>query len=318
MRAPAAPLWVLRGFAQAVLAPFVPSGEVVFNPTFPSPVLVPFVPSGEVVPPPSFISGTFPPLIASVAQVFEPLVQRRPDQLLSMLDGGTPSLLHVGASGKLFLTPLDQLDARTLALRTLRRYISLLNFRREVAPGEEAGRAFRLKLSQIHTEQPQDSGGEADLPSIAFLPGVGSTDTMGIGGIDILEETVGVEGPGTAIGRYGEYEEQFTIEVVAATVAHRNGIVAGLKQALRMQIEWNETILIVPEMFGVPAEFSVDEVEYVEEPYADQNRRRALLRVSLTVSELFLVRGFPLLDPRVLIELGADVVIRPRVDDDEL
>lgn len=315
---PAAPAWDLRGVAAAVVVPLVGSGEVVFNPTFPSPILVPFIPSGEAVPPPSFVSGTFPGLIASTAQVFEPSLLRRPDQINSMLDGGTASLLHVGASGRLFLTPLDQLDARTLALRTLRRYIALLNFRREVAPGEDGGRAFRLSLSQIHTEQPKDSGGEADLPSIAFLPGVGSTDTLGIGGISVLEDTLGVDGDGTAIAKYGEYSEQFTIEVVSATVAHRNGLVAGLKQALRMQLEWNETLLVVPELFGAAAEFSLDEVEYVEEPYADQNRRRALLRVTLTVPELFIIRGFPLLDPRVLLELGVEVVIEPRVDADVL
>lgn len=308
------------GAAPPVDLPLVPSGEVVFNPTFAFPVLVAFTPSTTAFGIPAFRRGFFPPLIASTSQVFEPTLGepgRRPDQVANMLDGGSPAFLHTGASGRLYLTPFRQYDARTLALRTLRRFLSLLTFRREVAPGEEGGRAFRLKLTQIHTEQPKDSGGEADLPTVAFLPGTGSVDTLGIGGINILDDTLGVDGPGTAVAKYGEYSERFTIEVVAASIATRAGLVAGLRQAFRAQLEWNALLLKVPELFDAGAYFELaeDEVEYVEEAYADQNRRRALIHVELTVPELFLVRGVPLLDPRVLIELGAELVlVLPEVD----
>lgn len=248
----------------------------------------------------------------------EPALLRRPDQIVDLLDGDDQNLVYRGGDGKLYLTPLQPKDARRHALEVLRQFFSLLTFRREVAPGEEDGRAFRVPLADIHLAQPTDNGGAgANLPSIVFRGGPdGTTDTLGIGGVQLLEDTYGVDGPGTAVGRYGEWVETFTIEVVAESDSKRQGIVAGLKQVFGILTAWNTLRLRIDEFFGVVANFELESVQYFDEPFAAQNRFRAELRSTLTVPELFVVRGLPLFKPQVLIEVGTDVVIvKPSIDD---
>lgn len=207
------------------------------------------------------------------------------------------------------LSPLPDRDARTVALERLRDFLLLTTFRRTVAPGQPSGQAFRLKEHQIHLEQPSDAGGEADLPSIAFLPlpGPGVHDTAGMGPMRLLDETFGLYGEDTAVVRFGEYVEPFTVEVVAAHTGHRRGLVAGLEAVFRLVAESQTLRLTLPRLFGSIANFELTGTRYFEDPLVAQNRRRAHLNVTMTVSDVWIAQGVARLDPRVLLEVGTEV-----------
>ncbi len=249
------------------------------------------------------------PSIASVAQFFEIALKRRPDRMLAMLPpSSTTNLIYTAPSGRLMLTPLPDRDARNQALRQLRTFLSLVTFRREVAPGEEGGRAFRIPIASIHEEMPDDVV-DLNPPAIGFLPqpGPGVHDDMGLGGPDILEETYGLYGPGTVVVRYGEYIEPFTIEVVAAKKASRRAVVAGLEAVLRMVSESGNLRLILPEFFGALADFDMTGTLYIDDPYVAQNRRKAHIYVTLTMSDLWLAHGIVRFQPSTNVQVSTEL-----------
>lgn len=226
--------------------------------------------------------------------------------MVAMLSPGTTtSIVVMGSNGRLLLTPLPTKDARSYALEALRKFLSLVTFRREVAPGE-TGRAFRVPLAQIHTDMPDDLV-DLNPPSIAFLPGAGTTDTMGLNGPQILEESFGLYGPGTALVRYGEYIEPFIIEVTATKKSPRRALVAGLETVLRIDSNDGCLQLALPEFFQGVAQFELTGKQYIDDSYAAQNRRRAHLFVTLTIADLWLAHGLPLMKPSVLLQVGAQL-----------
>jgi hypothetical protein len=309
-----AQLW--RGYANAIFPGFISSGEVVYNPTFLGPIVPDYIPSGEVVPQPSFIYGVQPPFIPSGERFFDHRFIRRPEELASMFPTGTtPLIVTMGGNARMVLVQLPDKDARHHALETLKRFITLLTFRRTGAPGQETF-PFRLSEKQVFDGRPDDNGGEADLPSIAFLPGTGTHQAYGMGGPDFIEETYGLYGEGSVVTSYGDYIETFTIEIVAPKIAERRALVAGLEFALRAVAERNSLSLLLPGYFNSVAEFYLQSTNYVEDNYAAQNRRVAQLTVQLTMPALWLALNVPKLDPSVGIELGADVSFETAVDVD--
>lgn len=198
-------------------------------------------------------------------------------------------MFPVGSTAlKSALEPLPDKDGRQLALERLKRFVSLLRFRRTARVGQPA-LGFRLPPESIHLYLPDDPK-DANLPSVAFLPGAGLHDTQGLGPPVALEETADLYGPGTAVVRLGEYVEEFVIEVMAAKHAARRAIVAGLTTALRAQEESSALRLSLPDYFGAAASFALLGSSYLEEPAAVKNRRRAHLFVELRVPELAFVR----------------------------
>ena len=249
------------------------------------------------------------PFIPSTSAFFQVMFTRRPDAILAMVPAGSSvPLIYTAPSGRLMLTPLATKDSRTHALLRLRQLLSLVTFRRTVAPGDPEGEAFRIPLSQIHEEMPDDIQ-ELVPPAIGFLPipGPGVHDSMGMGGLDVLEETKDMYGPGTVVVRYGELIEPFTIEVVAAKKSHRRAVVAGLQQILRLVEESRTLRLTLPDLFNSIADFELTDTLYIDDPYVAQNRRKAHLHVTLTVSEVFLASGIPELQPSVTVDVGLDV-----------
>ncbi len=246
--------------------------------------------------------------LESTSVVYEPSFLRRPDAMQAMLEPGSETNLIVTApSGRLILTPLPIKDARSHALEALRTFLSFVTFRREIAAGEQ-GRAFRVPLSQIFTDMPDDLV-DLNPPSIAFVPqpGPGVTDSMGMSGPQLLEETFGLYGPGTAVMRYGEYVEPFTIEVTAPKIAMRRALVAGIETVLRSDASDGWLRLTLPDFFGGIAQFELTGKLYIDDPYVAQNRRRAHLFVTLTVADLRLAHGLALMRPSVSIHVGAEI-----------
>lgn len=180
--------------------------------------------------------------------------------------------------------PLPDRDARDYALRRLREFLSVLNYRRTAAPGEEPI-AFRIPKSNIHVYQPDDIV-NLPLPGFAFVPGRGFHETYGLGPPAILESTRDVYGPGTALVRFSDYVETFTLECWAGKHAERRAMMAGVKTALRQNDGSYAIKLTLPEYFDQVAEFSLDESYYVDGDQVVRNRRRGHLFVGLRVVEV--------------------------------
>ncbi len=185
--------------------------------------------------------------------------------------------------------PLPTHDARSFALAQLKRYVASIVFRRPMAPGEPA-RGFKVPVDQIFTYQPDDLV-DAKVPSIAFLPGMGDHEIVGLGPAAVDESSGGRYGPGTWLIRLGEYTEQFTIEVLAAKHAIRRAMVAGLVATLRGGQASSALNLKLPDYYDQVATFTLGSSEYVDDPEVAKNRRRARIGCSLVVPEVRLING---------------------------
>jgi hypothetical protein len=185
------------------------------------------------------------------------------------------------------LPVLPDKDARDYALERLREYFCSLIFRRTNAPGLEAI-PFCLPFESVLIQQPDDLK-DAPLPGIAIIPGRGVHDTYGLGPPTVLEDTVGVAGPGTALLRAGDYIEPFIVEVWGSKKAERRALVAGLKAAFRANDGSSAIFLSLPAYYNETAAFELIESQYIDGDEVSRNRRRAHLMVTMRVCEVTLV-----------------------------
>lgn len=183
--------------------------------------------------------------------------------------------------------PLPHKDAREYALERLRTFISLLVFRRTMETSRPA-QGFRLKEPRIHIYQPDDVH-DLTPPAMAFLPGRGFHEPLGLGPPLPIEGTIDKYGQGTVLVWQSDYTELFTIEVFSAKHAIRRAIVAGLKTVLRANETSLSTDLLLPEYFDQVARFWLNESTYLDNPEVVKNRRTAHLFVELVVPEVFLI-----------------------------
>lgn len=195
--------------------------------------------------------------------------------------------------------PLPDKDAREYALERFALFISLLVFRRTMAPGQKA-RGFRIPRQRVHVYQPDDVEDVA-FPAVAFIPGRGYHEEFGLGPAMPIEETADVYAPGTVLVRQSDYVETFTVEVLSAKHAIRRSVIAGLKQVLRSSEERLSTDLVLPDYYDQVAQFSMAESEYIEGPETVKNRRIGHLYVELRVPEVFLTNYVPLVP---IVDLG--------------
>lgn len=195
--------------------------------------------------------------------------------------------------------PLPDKDPREYALERLKEYLARLKFRRTMAAGQQP-RGFRVPRERIHLYWP-DSPVQVVTPSIAFVPGRGTHDYLGIGAPVICQGSVDVFGPGTVLVYLSDYVETFTVEVAAAKHAVRRAVVAGIKVALRIGDTSTVASFNLPDYYNVVARFSLDESEVADNPDAVKNRRIAQLFVEMRVPEVFLI-DYTLLRP--VVDLG--------------
>jgi hypothetical protein len=195
--------------------------------------------------------------------------------------------------------PLADKDAREHALEQLRKFISLLVFRRTMEPGAPA-RGFRVPIDQIHVYQPDDAK-LIKLPAIGFLPARGHHEEFGLGPPQPIEETQDVYGPGTVLVYQSDYVELFTVEVFAAKHAIRRGVMAGLKDVLRACDSSAAIGLKLPGYYDRVARFWMPDSQYVQEPEIVKNRRRGQLFIELRVPEVRLVDYVTM---RPVVDLG--------------
>lgn len=200
-------------------------------------------------------------------------------------------------------------DARSYALRALRRFLGLLIFAR---PGDKpqggargAPLRFIVPFDNIHIYQP-DSIEEAGLPGIGIRPARGRHEAYGLGPAQEIDGTQDVYGPGSFLVRKSDWVEQIAIEVLGAEDAMRTALKAGIEEALTNGEESYALRLKLPAYYDQIATFSSDEGEVLEDDPVFKNRRRADLYVTMTVPEVALVRA-PDFDPSVVTDVGVNV-----------
>jgi hypothetical protein len=179
-------------------------------------------------------------------------------------------------------------DGRTAALLRLKLFVSLLRFFRE---GDRGGPPveFRVPLANVLEEWPDDEKA-FKLPAVAFLPGEGIEEPLGLGGPVVCESTVGKYGPGTVVEESGVYREDIGVEAWGGGKAERRGLMAGLKAAFTSGSSGYSIRLKLPDYLDQIATFTLTSSRYFEEPDAVKGRRRASLTLAMSVPAVRLVR----------------------------
>lgn len=206
-------------------------------------------------------------------------------QAAALMTGLPHGTVYPGPPGP----PLQDVDAREHALRTLATFMSLLRFQRT---GNEGGPPipFRIKLDRINVYQPDDVDNHPAAPCIGILPGRVVHEPYGLGPPAVIEGTMDVYGVGTVLVRRSDHIETVGIEVVTAKHAELRGVLAGLKEALQAGDDSGALRLRCPNYFDRVACFRLDESEQIDDEAAALNRRRGHLFVLLQVEEVSLVR----------------------------
>lgn len=203
--------------------------------------------------------------------------------------GGDPrDLLFNNTLGAVYPEQAVQLlpdkDARDYSLERLREYFCALIFQRTGGIGQPTI-PFQLPEDSVHIAQPDDVK-DLPLPAIAIIPGRGVHETYGLGPPVMLDGTVGIAGPGTALLRQGDYVENFVVEIWASKKAERRAMLAGLKSALRASDSSSSIYLSLPSYFNMTAGFMLNESQPIDGDEVSRNRRRAHLMVELRVCEV--------------------------------
>ena len=185
---------------------------------------------------------------------------------------------------------LQHRDARSHALSTLREFISLLNFSRAGDLPDGAPIRFRVPEERIHVYQPDDVQQTLGKPGIGFLPGRAVHEPYGLGPGEVLDDTADRFGDGLVLVRRSDHVETFPVEVVVDKAPVRDGIVAGLKEALQMDDRSGALRLVCRSYFDIVASFRLEQSENIDEADGTNNRRRAHLFVLLQIPEVALVR----------------------------
>jgi hypothetical protein len=202
-------------------------------------------------------------------------------------------------------TTLPAKDAREHALVRLGDFIAALVFQRTGDHDGDATIPFQVPRETIHHYNPNDTT-QLTPPAIGLVPGKGVEDMYALGPALVLEETRDVFGPNTVLVQYGEYVEDFMIEVFSAKHPERRAIVAGLKEMMRASENSSALWLTLPHYFDQVAVFELNGSEYVEDPDTIRNRRHAYLSVTLRVPQMSLINYVPF-DPSLIVSVGVEV-----------
>ena len=228
----------------------------------------------------------------------------------------------VNASNELLfpegITPFDRptLDARTAGLLRLKLYFSLLRFFRA---GDRGGppEEFRVPIANILEEWP-DAEKDLKLPAISFIAAPGLHTAIALGGPVLCEDSVGIFGPNTALEQTALYQEQFVIETWASVKSERRALVAGLQLAMWSSPDSYAIRMKLPDYYRQIATYVLDETLYVDDIDVIKGRRRAQLKVTMTIPEVRLVH-YPSLRVIVGVEVNdrgfcdSEVVIETEV-----
>ena len=203
--------------------------------------------------------------------------------------------------------PLPDFDARSRALRRFCDFIAALEFSKTGAVGAPAVPYF-VPREQVFEEQP-DEPDRLRFPAVAILPGRGVHDNWRLGPVQLIEETFGEFGVGTALADLGEYVEPIVVEAWGNHPSERRSILAGIESVIRFGQTSSALRLSLPDYFNRVATFQLNESQYVDDPDIVRGRRRGQLMLELRVQEVALVDEKtlrPMVEVALVDDLEAD------------
>lgn len=210
-------------------------------------------------------------------------------------------------------------DGRSVALNTLRRYLSEISFRRpggRDAKGEPlAPIEFRIGTKEIQIGWPDDEK-EMKFPSLVFLHGPGDYDMIGLTGY-IEENTKDRYGQGTVVAWMSEYVETFQIEIWANKRSELRSILAGIETSLSPTEQMYGLRFVMPDYFGQLVRFSPGKRQEFDEADSARNRRRARLDVEMAFHVVSLV-NYALVQPTLKVVTDGDLDYGTAIDEDEV
>jgi len=198
------------------------------------------------------------------------------------------------------LVPALDIDARNVALETWRTFTSLLQFS-ITGPSGLAAKVYRVPRTSIFIEQP-DNVVNMPLPAISIVANEGKHEAYGLGPGQLLDETANVYGEGLVLYSIGDWVEELNVEVWGSSAAERRSLVVGMTEVFTIVEESSTLRLKLPKYFDQVATFELIGTRYIDDTDSVRNRRRAMMRVLLTVPQVRLAR-FQRLIPQVQVEV---------------
>ena len=215
-------------------------------------------------------------------------------------------------------TPLSY-DGRTVALKTLKRYLSEITFLRPGGVSDLGVRAapkpFKIASKDIQIGW-SDYEDALNFPALIFLHGQGDYEMIGLTSY-IEEETRDRFGLGTVVQWQSSYIETFKIEIWANKRAELRSILAGIETALTPTEQMYGLRFKMPDYFDQLVRFSPGKRQEFDEPDSAKNRRRAHLDIEMEFHVVSLV-NYSSFRPEVKVVTDVDVDYNTDVEPEEV
>ncbi len=177
-------------------------------------------------------------------------------------------------------------DGRTAALRTLRKYITNLDFYQQMPPGQRS-KKFSIEPENFHIEEP-DHVTDTLLPSIVVIPSRAEYESCGLVAY-IEEDSRDVFKQGTVIQWQSSCVEKIQLEVWASSKALRRGICAGIETAMSPTEQMSGLRFRMPDYFDQLVNFSLNKREIMQDSDSLKNRRKAQFEIEFVYNVVALV-----------------------------
>lgn len=183
-------------------------------------------------------------------------------------------------------------DGRTVALRTLARYIASITFYR---PGDvecgEPDRPIPFSIPEKHffIEMPDDAQ-TMPFPSIAVVNDIANYDVIGLVSY-VEEDSLGAYGRGTVVQWMSEYVEDIQLEVWCNTKAERRAMLGGLETVFSPTEQQSGLRFRMPDYYGQLVCFELNNRKVVDEPDSQRHRRRATLGMKMRFNIVRLINA---------------------------
>ena len=230
-----------------------------------------------------------------------------------------PNLADLGSSlaslvkGRLYGTvyppkknpPGLAVDGRTIALRTLARYIAALTFWR---PGDTRGSPpipFTIPIERFFIEMPDDKQ-SMGFPCITVVHNTAQYKVIGLTPY-VEEDSLDQWGPGTVVQWQDEYVEDIQLEVWCNMKAERRAILAGIETALSPTEQQAGLRFHMPDYYDEIVCFMLSTRRLVDNPDSLRKRRSATLGINMRFTVVALVNAVTMQPVMRLGDLGPGV-----------
>ena len=184
--------------------------------------------------------------------------------------------------------PLTE-DGRTIALRTLAKYIAALNFYR---PGNAAGGPpirFNIPEENFFIEW-SDAKQSMPFPSIAVVHDTANYDVIGLVSY-VEEDSLNVFAPNTVVQWQSEYIENIQLEIWCNYKAERRAILSGIETAMSPTEQTSGVRFRMPNYYNQLVCFTLNTRKLIDEPDSMRGRRRATLGIEMRFNIVVLIQA---------------------------